>query len=478
MLGGVDHAAALIRKAQSQADGALVIGAGPMLFQDPVVAPEGEAQARFKAETMARSLGDIGLVAWAPGDNDWALGQETFSRLAEETRAQPLAANLPETLGTRARSALVRAGGLSVGLVGISGAAPPAPSGQALLPATPDGSEILAQEVQRLSAEGARILIALVTAPRGQALRWIEKVPGLHLVVLGKGRDQGEANDAVFEPILVGRTLVVQGQNHLQGVGIVDLYVRDDSYAFGDGTGLERALEKSRVEARLAELSRRIEAWKQPGSGVSAQDLSQRQTDRARLQARHAELGAQRPPPEGSYFLYDWVAVKEALGQDQQVAARLSAYYQRVNDHNRDAFKDKLPLPVASGESSYVGVDQCTTCHQEERAFWNKTGHANAYVTLSRQHKEFNLDCVSCHVTGYEQPGGSTVTHVGALAAVQCEVCHGPGSRHVANPVDPAFIVKAPTTALCPTCHHSPHVHDDWRAEEAFPKIIGPGHGR
>ena len=45
-------------------------------------------------------------------------------------------------------------------------------------------------------------------------------------------------------------------------------------------------------------------------------------------------------------------------------------------------------------------------------------------ATLTTQFKEFNLDCVGCHVTGYGRPGGSTVTHVEKLKDVQCEACH------------------------------------------------------
>src|SRR6187551_1282567 len=112
-------------------------------------------------------------------------------------------------------------------------------------------------------------------------------------------------------------------------------------------------------------------------------------------------------------------------------------------------------------------------------AIWKRSPHANAYETLVKDHKQFNLDCVSCHVSGYEKPGGSTVTHVLGLTDVQCEVCHGPGSLHVANPADPALIQAAPPRSFCAdTCHHPPHVKKGWSADEAWKLILGPGHGR
>jgi hypothetical protein len=71
------------------------------------------------------------------------------------------------------------------------------------------------------------------------------------------------------------------------------------------------------------------------------------------------------------------------------------------------------------------------------------------------------------------------VTFVDKLKSVQCEVCHGPGSRHIGDPADKALMVLAPGRTSCASeCHHPPHVHDDWNVGEAWKKIIGPGHGR
>jgi hypothetical protein len=142
-------------------------------------------------------------------------------------------------------------------------------------------------------------------------------------------------------------------------------------------------------------------------------------------------------------------------------------------------FKDRKPDPPGPEESGYLGVESCGSCHLEEVQFWKKTRHSHAYETLATQHKEFNLECVSCHVTGYERPGGTTVTHVDGLTDVQCEVCHGPGSRHVENPANPEWIQKAPPETLCAqSCHHPPHVRDDWDVKEAWKGILGPGHGK
>jgi len=491
MLGGVDHVAAFIAREVKKAPHSLVVGAGPMFFENPTVQPEERAQQLFKAEAMAQSLADIGLVAWAPGANDWALGTADFVRLCNQTGAKALAANLRDPTGTVVRAQVVRRGELSIGLIGISIPTLPATAGPGTLSAaasaqppatfTLDPAEAaLGRELEQL--KDTAINVALIAAPRGEALRIVERLGRgprpLQVAILGKPYDQGENNDVPISAEVIENTLVVQAPNHLQSIAVIDLYVRDGTGHFADGTGLLAHEGRLQLEARIDELSHRIERWKAPSSGVSQKDIAAQE---AQLRTLRDERAALRPivtPESGSYFLYDLVQVKEGLGQEPKVSARLSAYYQRVNEHNRVAFAEHKPAPANPGEPSFVGIDSCTNCHLEERVFWNSTGHAHAYVTLESAHKEYNLDCVGCHVTGYELPGGSTVTHVAPLKAVQCEVCHGPGSLHVEDPTKDGTIKAMPSRSLCASaCHHPPHVGADWSVDVAWPQILGKGHG-
>jgi hypothetical protein len=104
--------------------------------------------------------------------------------------------------------------------------------------------------------------------------------------------------------------------------------------------------------------------------------------------------------------------------------------------------------PPAPGEAAFVGAASCAKCHKDAADFWVETKHARAYDTLAQVNKQFSLDCIQCHVTGWQQPGGVCRidrTEVGGPAVggrgvgrrdVQCEDCHGPGSEHVKNPKD------------------------------------------
>ena len=473
MLGGVDHVAAYVK---SQADGApnsALLAAGPLFFMSTALTSDRQTQDSWKADALACSLGAAGLRAWAPGANDWAAGPETFSALAGAAQATPLAANLSGA-GLQALRVL-DVGGNKIGVVGVS---VPVYDGK-----LPEGVSALdaVGELKRakatLDAQGAKVRVLLTAMPRGDALRLIDQVPGFQVLVVGKPYDIGDANDPPPPPEVIGRTLVVEAPNHLQALGVVDLFVRDDKFDFADGSNTAAASERQSLAGRIKELESRLAAADATGKSADP-DIAARRADLARLKTDQQKLSAPTVPAQGSFFQYNLVEVRESLGTEQTVRDLMTGYYTRVNDHNRDVFKDKLPLPADAGQSHYVGVDVCSTCHKSERDFWNSTRHAAAYPTLAAEHKEFNLDCVGCHVTGYEKPGGSNVTHVEKLANVQCEVCHGPGSRHADTPLA-ENLISIPEQSLCAgTCHHPPHVKDDWSVTASWRKIIGPGHQR
>ncbi len=467
MQGGADHAAAYVASQAGAAPNALVLGAGPMLFMNARPDAARDTQAGFKADALADAYKALRLNAWAPGANDWLLGDSTFARLTERTGATPLAANLKGA--PLQATKLVEVSGIKVGIAGLS---VPLVSGQA--PAgisSSDAAQAASEALSTLGKAGSQLDILLLAMPRGEALRLIESHPGFEVAIVGKPFDEGEANDPPQSPMLVGKTLVVETPNHLQALGVVDLYVRGQAFDFADGSGLESTERKLEIGRRLREIKTRLE------QGGDAKDLAALERDQKSLEAELAKLPDAKPPAQGSFFRFQSVEVKEQLGSDKAVASHIAAYYQRVNDHNKEAFKDLKPAEPAAGEASYVGIEACTSCHQRQRKFWDQTAHSGAYATLSSQHKEFNLDCVGCHVTGYDKPGGSTVTHVERLQNVQCEVCHGPGSKHVASPNDKAFYTKPPESLCASACHHPPHVHPGWSATAAWPKIVGPGHG-
>jgi hypothetical protein len=294
--------------------------------------------------------------------------------------------------------------------------------------------------------------------------------------VVGSPGGSGEANTQAPPAERIGNVIIAETGNHLQTVGVLDLYVRDGSTTFADASGLEQARKKEELNGRIDDLHVKIAAWERD-QNIAKQDLDARRADLSKLEAERDALDMRPPPEKGSFFRYSSKEIRESLGKDPIIESEIQSYYKQVNEANKVAFKDRVPRTHSAHEPVYLGIEVCTTCHEEPRAVWDKTRHSKAYATLSTQSKEYNLDCVSCHVTGYDQPGGSTVTHVDRLKDVQCEVCHGPGSRHALNPNKVQVPVPKPQADMCLSCHHPPHV-EQFDAKAKMEEILGPGHGK
>jgi hypothetical protein len=95
-----------------------------------------------------------------------------------------------------------------------------------------------------------------------------------------------------------------------------------------------------------------------------------------------------------------------------------------------------------ANKSEFVGSKECATCHTKAFAIWEKTPHAHATDTLTKLDpaRQFDAECLSCHVTGWELNPGTYVPYLTGyyddpatphLVGNGCENCHGAGSAHV-----------------------------------------------
>jgi hypothetical protein len=473
-LGGLGHLGAWVRSERAHAPAALLASAGPLFFLDDALDPERGDQDRIKAETIARVLRSLDFAAFSTGANDWAAGASGLAALVAASGAAAIDGADPAA--PFVSEAVRSAGGLKIGFVGYGQPAGDKPAAPA------DAEQAVRRGVDRVKAQGASVLVALVSVGRGAAKRIADAVPELNVIVVGSSAARGEANTTAADPEQVGNVLVVQPANHLQSVAVLDLFVRDAVepglvLKLADGGGLEFARKRQDLGRRIDDLSGKLAAWKKDPA-VSPADLDARKRELAGLEKERDEVASRAPaaPAHGSYFRYALEPIADSLGKDPAIDADMLTYYKAVDDHNRVLFADRKPLPHAKDQAFYVGIDECSSCHAPAKAVWEHTAHAHAYATLSSQYKEFNLECVGCHVTGYEKPGGSTVTHVDKLRDVQCEVCHGPGSKHLLSPLDPDTIIAKPQPSVCLSCHHPPHV-EHFDAVAAMHGILGPGHG-
>ncbi|MSP23988.1 MAG: hypothetical protein EXR75_02265 [Myxococcales bacterium] len=477
-LGGLDHLAAFVASQSKDAPNHLVLASGSSFFIDPVLDAERAMQDKWKAVAIAHALKALGLAAFAPGFNDFSAGREELEKLAENSGGTLLAAGLE---GARAISrTIIERGGLKVGIVGLSDprdASGKAPTG-ITVPPPERFVELMQAEVAALEQDGAVLIVGLVAMQRGAALRLADGIPELDVLLIGKPLGRGPANTAQPLPELVNGVLVVETANHGQTVAVVDVFARERSgpLKLADAGGVAKAGQVGELSRRVRELEHRINGWEKGGK-VDLADLAARKEELATIvRQRDAVMGSEGSV-SGNFFRFGVHEVRERLGADASVVSLMRDYYQRVNTHNKTAFASLLPLSVAKGQAAFIGVDACTDCHAEARAVWDKTAHAHAYKTLSDDFKEYNLECVGCHVTGYGKPGGSTVAHVDKLRDVQCEDCHGPGSLHAAAPEKQGLIALAPEPKTCvERCHHPPHV-EGFDPVAKMDLVLGPGHG-
>jgi 2',3'-cyclic-nucleotide 2'-phosphodiesterase (5'-nucleotidase family) len=118
----------------------------------------------------------------------------------------------------------------------------------------------------------------------------------------------------------------------------------------------------------------------------------------------------------------------------------------RLIEEMAHAFSD------SSITETYIGTDLCRRCHEAEYQIFKDTAHAHALASLEKTFEETKPECVACHVTGWQTPGGYGLDQRNReiLKSVQCEACHGYGTTHSR---DAASSSLAAAEAQCRVCH-------------------------
>lgn len=469
-LGDLSRTAAMVEQARREGP-VLVVDAGGLLYSQQNIGVAFEAQEELKADLLVQSYRDSLEVA-AIG-----LGPVDLARGAAKVRPARQAANLPADAGVAVEPAkIVEVGGAKVGIFGLVA--------DGVLPGIKVNEPVAAGKaaVAELRGKGARFVIALVQAgSKAEASALAKDVGGVDLVVAGLGQSAPEPDR--IEPqaaeVTGGGFLVMPG-NRGQVVSRLEVTLRD-------GPGLADAFGKAAASARGDEIAQRIPALEaellrfskdtsaDPGFvAAKKRELTALQTEQKAL-----EKSPLRPPAQGSYFTLEQVRVNKKMACDLEVQKHTADYFKAAGAANVQFAQTIAPVPVAKGVATYVGSAACAECHDTAVEFWKKTRHAAAWETLEKRGQEFDLECISCHVTGWNKPGGATLAKNEALRDVQCEVCHGPASIHVAEEgmEDPKTLVGGPEPAMCAKACHTKDHSDTFQYEAYLRDIVGPGHG-
>lgn len=508
--------------ARLKAEGGLLLDAGGLRYDDPPMDQEKLRQAKKKADFLERLWAAQGAITMLQPE-DLRAGLED---LRGTHRLISNATGLPE--GVTVREILREVGGVKLGVLGLADPEEGWPQGVQIS----DPIAAATEGVARLREQGAQLIVALTGMKRDKARRLLRKVPGLVAAVAGHDRELAEGLEDAEQ--VNGALLVVpadKGQKvarlvlHLPAVPATKLELvphRSEAQQLrqAEATAAQLAL----IEKRLAGL--RADTNAEPAF------LRTTETEVERLRAELTKARTPSPPPpisaERGYVTAELVPIRRALPRDPEVAKQMTALDRQIGEDNLAALSGPPPA-VKPTEARYVGTAGCVGgCHFHDDAieFWRDTRHGHAWKTLVDGGKDLSYDCINCHSTGFDLPGGSNLwtlarwqraTAAAALAPapagsapapatdpkkpagvpapagpaapagleqqagpdlrdVQCEVCHGPGSLHVRSPNKNPIQVPRPTEARCLECHTKEH-SDTFQFQAYLRDILGPGHG-
>jgi hypothetical protein len=337
--------------------------------------------------------------------------------------------------------------------------------------------------VEQLRKSGAQVVVALVQASsKRDAVALVREIGSIDLSIAGLGALAPEPEDVSLEPEKIGDGWLVIPANRGQVLSRVDVTLRP-----GGSGPLVDAVGPGAAKARLAKLDHQLQrldadiAKFKADKSSDPQFIANKETERSELAAQKKQLETQPlvVPAKGSYFTLEQIRINKKLACSPPVRDAIKGYNAAAGEANVKAAANKVPPPPGKGKAAYVGNEACSDCHQEEQDFWQTTVHAKAWKTLVDRGQQFDYECIGCHVTGWEQPGGSTLSHNENLRDVGCEQCHGPGSIHVdkGGLEKPFAVVRAPAKEMCATQCHTKEHSDTFDFVPYMRDILGKGHG-
>lgn len=154
-----------------------------------------------------------------------------------------------------------------------------------------------------------------------------------------------------------------------------------------------------------------------------------------------------------------------ALADSSRIAPLLTDYQQMLK---AEALLEKYPR-IAHEEARFVGSEACRRCHSLPSYRFGKSKHAHGFDAMVEKNHEYDPECVGCHTVGFGYRSGFISPEATPeLKHVGCENCHGPGEKHVAEPIEAEY--GEVTKETCEACHN-PENSPGFVYEERIKKI-------
>ncbi len=184
-------------------------------------------------------------------------------------------------------------------------------------------------------------------------------------------------------------------------------------------------------------------------------------------------LDVQFPENDGpEKITFHRVPVEDQFPQDPVVVNLLEDYQYQLQAEDMINNPQSNPRLALEDGNAFVGNKTCgIQCHDHEDIYerWSEFKHAQAVETLEGVNRQYDPECMVCHVVGMEYEGGyQSMEKTPELADVGCEMCHGPGKNHCDTPEAP-YKVQFTTCEKCHDHENSPNF--DAQCAEYFEKI-------
>lgn len=443
-MGGLSKKSSLLQKLAISSD-VLKIDAGTLFFDDKLSSqPQRIPQAIITASAMMNAYNYMGYDAVAIGRQDLEAGVDALQNLASKASFPFLSANLFDKKGALLFNpvAHIERAGMRIALIGLTG--------QANIPKTCSDTvkilpwqEVLPQIIAQIAADSDLIIIlSNLTAPENRAIA--KEIPNVHLIF------QSGVSSQNMRPELINNTLIThaghdgkyQGQLTIHWTA-AQKWQQDDRPLLALQNEYDRLgwfIDKVRKKGGPEVL------YKEDAAKIAAFSQKKARHDELAVQIKELSEGETSNPPPSATYNNHFHPLPPTLADDATIIKMLQESRKEANAVRRQtAETQKL--------NQYVGSSTCRSCHEAIYLAWAKTPHATSYQTLKNQDQNNNLTCVYCHVTGLDEVTAYLATSLPEpLKAVGCEVCHGPGKKHAADPsLNPS--PTTPVSTLCLSCH-------------------------
>jgi hypothetical protein len=448
-LGSIERLEALIRSTRAHIP-TNILTVGSHLFDHAELKEHSLAQERAKAKMIRTIMRNWPVDAHLDGALDTAAGEFFYDGLKNNI---PLNELSDPTSSPQNHMKIIEKSGVKLGVIALRGSL------------NQEGQKsIITNALSVMKTQAIHLKVVISTLKRADLRSLAIAFPEVTLWILGSGAQEEMNLSPVEHTDITKKSYIVEAGDRGRHLAVIKLYGLKHLGPLNDTKG-DRLREIKKLELKVK--------MRRQFASMSKSPFMQQRVKR--LEEQLETLKNKPIPTHHKRIEYQLIPITKDLPSSKAVAQVVDHYQESLIALNMKTASQVKP-PPANG-NGYAGVAECSLCHPAAEEFWKTTRHAKAWQTLEKAKKTFDVGCVGCHVTGWQEPGGSALGHTKKLQDVQCEACHGPAAKHAEIGGGESYVKLKVPSEKCETCHN--HLHSPkFEYESYLSKIIGPGHGQ